>query len=338
MKLYKYVSPERIDIILNAQIRFSQAEVWNDPFELQPCFQDHIEKNPIKQLYEFAKIVNDYETNDTVPVKEQIDKYEKERKRITKDDIYRYLNKKIVALSLTEERENLLMWSHYASNHTGLIIELDTNTAFFNHNDRHLHKTDYGIDRPKVKTNEFATLMVELVNLINEKKEISKTLLEELSKGFKKGLDWSYEKEWRLITLTENANNFKSFEQDLNRLYIGSNHYDKLYIALFPLPLETITTIYIGKRASNSLKRKLYLLTKYNPLYSYIKLLNTKIDDNEFKLNFKEVQDTDVLKIGELKIDINKITKWQRFSNTYINSYYKEIENIKKVRPAANNS
>mgnify|MGYP000919457495 CR=1 FL=1 len=125
MKLYKYLTPERIDVLLNATIRFSQAEVWNDPFEFQPFYQDHIEKNPLIQLHNFSKIITNYTKNGIISTKKQIDAYEYERKRITKHDIYKFLNKKLLALSLTEEKENLLMWSHYSNNHTGFVIELN---------------------------------------------------------------------------------------------------------------------------------------------------------------------------------------------------------------------
>lgn len=335
MKLYKYVHPDRIDILLNAVIRFSQAEAWNDPYEFQPYYQDHIVKNPLKLLHEFSKIVIDYTDNGTVPSLEQIENYEKERTRITNNDIYKYLNKKIIALSLTEERDNLLMWSHYTNSHSGFVIELNTDTDFFNSNDRYLYKVKYGKDRPNVKTNEFGTLVVELVNLITENKAVPTARLKELSKVFKKSLDWSYEKEWRLITLTENANNFKSFEDNLNTLYLGSDHYERLYIALLQLPLETISAIYVGARASFNLKRKLYLLTKYNHLYSHIKIMTTSIDDKEFKLNHREMKDLDVLKLAELKLDVNKITKWQRLTNPYLNNYYNEIADIKKLNPTS---
>jgi hypothetical protein len=334
MKLYKYVSPERIDILINSKIRFSQAKVWNDPFELQPYYQDHIETNPLDQLFKFTKIVNEYNTNSTVPTIEQINNYENERKRITKDDIYKYLNKKITSLSLSEDKENLLMWSHYSKDHSGFVIELNTNTKFFSTNDRYLHKIEYGKDRPQVQTEEFATLITELVNLLSENEAIPETLRKKLSKGFKKGLDWDYEKEWRLISLTKNATNFKSFEKNLNTLYIGPDYFEKLYIALFPLPLETISAVYIGERAPSHLKRKLDLLTKYNPLYSHIKLINTKIDEKEFKLNYEDVQYGANLTLGELSVDINKTTKWQRFTSLCLNSFYKEIIDIKKIKPS----
>lgn len=36
MRLYKYVSADRIDVLLNGVIRFTQAADFNDPFEIGP--------------------------------------------------------------------------------------------------------------------------------------------------------------------------------------------------------------------------------------------------------------------------------------------------------------
>jgi hypothetical protein len=38
MLIYKYVVPERIDVIENVSIRFTQADALNDPFEIKPSF------------------------------------------------------------------------------------------------------------------------------------------------------------------------------------------------------------------------------------------------------------------------------------------------------------
>jgi len=39
MTLFKYIRPERIDIIENLEIRFTQPDALNDPFELHPHFE-----------------------------------------------------------------------------------------------------------------------------------------------------------------------------------------------------------------------------------------------------------------------------------------------------------
>ncbi|MFQ2730618.1 hypothetical protein ACK3YQ_08160 [Aeromonas caviae] len=54
MLLYKYLPPERIDVLKNRSIRFSQPIAFNDPFEFKPVIestlsidevQDEIDKN-----------------------------------------------------------------------------------------------------------------------------------------------------------------------------------------------------------------------------------------------------------------------------------------------------
>ena len=37
MYLYKYLPPDRIDVLENAAIRFTQPDQLNDPFESRPC-------------------------------------------------------------------------------------------------------------------------------------------------------------------------------------------------------------------------------------------------------------------------------------------------------------
>src|SRR5437870_3881441 len=39
MILYKYLSPDRIDVLENQQIRFSQPRALNDPFEFSPALK-----------------------------------------------------------------------------------------------------------------------------------------------------------------------------------------------------------------------------------------------------------------------------------------------------------
>lgn len=42
MTLFKYIRPERIDVIRNLEIRITQPDALNDPFELQPHFDSII--------------------------------------------------------------------------------------------------------------------------------------------------------------------------------------------------------------------------------------------------------------------------------------------------------
>jgi len=45
MTLYKYLHPDRIDLLQNLLIRFTQPGAFNDPFEMQPYFDSYGEDN-----------------------------------------------------------------------------------------------------------------------------------------------------------------------------------------------------------------------------------------------------------------------------------------------------
>jgi hypothetical protein len=54
MSLYKYLIPDRIDILQNRTIRFTQHMALNDPFEMKPFFEFLAEDTIMKQLFLFG--------------------------------------------------------------------------------------------------------------------------------------------------------------------------------------------------------------------------------------------------------------------------------------------
>lgn len=193
MAIYKYVAPERLDILMNANIRFTQPAAFNDPFECFPYFEtiapekdidDFLkkdawdEKKIDRMLEESWKTESIKSLGVSIPfdiVKDQMKAMMSESKPVI-CDIFRGLmtlrtsparditlsalmeamNKEIGIVSLTEKRDNLLMWAHYSSNHTGFVIEFDENHPFFDQrkNEKeirgHLKKVRYSIDRPQI--------------------------------------------------------------------------------------------------------------------------------------------------------------------------------------------
>jgi hypothetical protein len=103
--LYKYLPPERIDILENMGLRFSPPSEFNDTFD----------------------------THYLVP-----------RSQGSKGKIARLLLKnRLGILCLTERPDNHLMWVHYARNHTGFVLGFNAHASFFRENDRILRKVSY---------------------------------------------------------------------------------------------------------------------------------------------------------------------------------------------------
>ena len=52
MRIYKYLSPERVDVLENQMLRFTQANYLNDPFEHLPFVSQLVDGAYTKKLYE----------------------------------------------------------------------------------------------------------------------------------------------------------------------------------------------------------------------------------------------------------------------------------------------
>jgi hypothetical protein len=109
--LYKYLPPERIDVLENMQVRFSRPSDFNDTFD----------------------------SHYLVPRSEGI---------AASAARYRLKNR-LGLLCLTERPDNHLMWVHYAQKHTGFILGFNANAPFFSENGRNLRKVIYQ-NRPNV--------------------------------------------------------------------------------------------------------------------------------------------------------------------------------------------
>jgi hypothetical protein len=101
-------------------------------------------------------------------------------------------------LSLTEKPDHPLMWSHYANNHSGLVLVFDETNGFFR-SPRHGQPDDaggarrvkYSAERPKFDP------LVSISLLDNMTDEDAISFFDKLF--FTKSQAWDYEQEWRMI-------------------------------------------------------------------------------------------------------------------------------------------
>jgi len=130
--LYKYRNFNEYtdNIILNSSLYFSAIEKFNDPFDCKLSF---------RQEYSLDEMTSHVEQmEDNFPDKFNLEDLKKQypdnkcfadsRNRITNKLINR-----IGVLSLSTNPKNILMWSHYSKNHTGLIFQFtftESSTCF----------------------------------------------------------------------------------------------------------------------------------------------------------------------------------------------------------------
>src|SRR5712691_10080500 len=168
MSLYKYVTADRIDILRNGLIRFTQPSAFNDPFECKPFIQstgglDPSELSQLskplppdkrKEIKEKLAAMKTEELARTLGIRipaedaqkinqvfqkvadELLDTLSHDnslRQGLESDEALAFhrktllpgLSAQIGILSLAERPDNIPMWSHYAGNHTGFVIEFD---------------------------------------------------------------------------------------------------------------------------------------------------------------------------------------------------------------------
>lgn len=164
---YKYLTKERLDVIENLKIRFSQPGALNDPFESIPLIKDDDDKLWHLRHPDLASSIGMSEIQ------------------------FRSFTTGVLSLSRT--KENLLLWSHYADSHTGYVIEFDeTNNFFQNNPEKGLFKpilVSYTSQRPILKRSD-----------ITELGSIFDFNFEDLAKLLgQKAIDWAYEEEVRVF-------------------------------------------------------------------------------------------------------------------------------------------
>ncbi|MEQ9452510.1 MAG: DUF2971 domain-containing protein [Pseudomonadales bacterium] len=114
--LFKYMA-FREEFFGNRWLRFTPRLDLNDPFEVRPSFSQHAE---------YVHRVNNYGDS----VKAVVEEMELNQNLVLQGTLVQEFDVYGI-LSLTERNDNLLMWAHYAQDHTGMVIGLDPSHEFF---------------------------------------------------------------------------------------------------------------------------------------------------------------------------------------------------------------
>lgn len=168
MELYKYCDKYGINILRHKVLKISRVDEFNDPYEFRIARNDNANINKaVEDLYNYQKY------------------------------FYR-------VICLSSEYNNLILWSHYSRNHTGVLIKFDTDKIDVNGDDnlsRYLHRVVYKDDMIEIPNNFLELSEEEQETIINKN-------------TFIKYSDWAYEDEYRAIV---------RFDHEENKRYIELN-------------------------------------------------------------------------------------------------------------------
>lgn len=278
LQLFKYLSPERADVLESLRIRFTQASALNDPFE---CFPGIVEKD--REWYKAAFLkrirreVSDLGIQTPAKRKQYIRQRKKEFEnfyRCYSDDKWLLEQARSVVLmdsviegylSLSATSTNVLMWSHYCQAHQGFVIGFDSDHEFFQYGTM---KVQYSAERPFIDPT------------------VSR---QEPDVFYTKSRDWEYEQEYRKsmgfvdpIAL-ENGNRLLPFPDEPPEPDEPALH----EIRLFDFPKDCVSSVILGWKSKPELVERLRLALDQHAMND-IPLMQAKPHPHRFEMQILE--------------------------------------------------
>lgn len=305
MKIFKYLAPDRIDVLKNQTLRFTQANYLNDPFEGLPFISQIMDEgynnkfqneylNPVLQQLmntqltanllpkEVKEMLPENLWNEILsgyPLKEGFDMLP----ALHPSNLFKFLisqinnldsttilknslNNQFGVLSLTRKNDNLTMWSHYTNNHSGYAIEFDSSNRYFNKTINEYDKLRRLNDIIYVKERPNITLF----NSTIEEDKLTEYMIEKIF--LTKSKHWDYEEEIRMI-------------QPLNESDIQINNGE---IHLFKFDTLAVKNLYFGVNANLDFKNNVLQLV-HEPRYQHVEVYQGSLSKSEYKIDFQKV-------------------------------------------------
>ncbi len=244
--LYKYRSGTLLDIenLKSNQAWFSSPIEFNDPYD-SALFIDAeellaIELNGLLKKANIERDINSSNIYNFYKLEGKIQHLKNvEELQLKFDNLINSLR----IHSLSEENNNMLMWSHYSNYHKGFCIEYKFNDVL----------ELFGYDFNPVAYIE---------NLLNASEYIyrmSGTIA--IRSALSKSIGWSYEKEWRIITQSNERNKGELVGMPtVNGIYLGCKIEEKLRKELIEICKMKKIDIYQMKLSKNDFKLESYKL------------------------------------------------------------------------------
>jgi hypothetical protein len=227
--LYKYTSVARLEEILTqGRIFFPTPADFNDPFDGKV----RQKKTPRRKRERYNRdLLRDRQPRMPKHLRKELAK----RASISDDEDKRFSNRihqGVGILCLTEKRDNVLMWSHYAEKHTGVFLEFHgfslTGSSTFP-------------PLPVRYSDEYPVVdLFEMKHLVNGNDPLASSKQREIVECIylTKAKGWEYECEWRVVDL------------------VGA-HFAGRGRGFRRISLEQLTGVVLGCRTPNSHKIKI---------------------------------------------------------------------------------
>lgn len=263
--------------IENCKLKITPPNQFNDPYEFIPRIVGTSDSGETNSYLSDDDVLSEHYSEAVkegiwkgtledfvAEIKENIDDYTESVVKVSSENEIQWkyaqeflddVSQLLGVLCVTKNPSNILMWSHYADSHSGIVIGMDENDVFFDHANG-LYEIEYVTNRPILD-----------LSWLDESDDTSRFTTEIIRKKYK---DWAYEQEVRAV--------FSLSECEGIEMQGGSGF---LYLKKFNPGL--IQEIILGCRCSvETEKRVISLLSQDH--YSHVVLKKASLDPYEYKV------------------------------------------------------
>lgn len=248
--LYKYMSFDNDMLVLNifdnAQLKYTKPQNFNDPYDCGFLINvdfTNFNKSNVEKIIRL-KLSNREWLHNKNKIKDKF-------KTVFKDDFLRDYRNQIAVTCYTTNPLNILMWSHYARNHTGFVIE-------FKYPKQHEtvdNVESFDMPFPVLYTEKYPVISLNWNFLNDESIDEPDSQADLIAKMvLTKAKFWSYENEFRSILFSvpkdENIVLRNIDPKSISNIIVGSNISKK--------HLEQLTNSIIAFNKKNQSKVGIY--------------------------------------------------------------------------------
>jgi hypothetical protein len=309
MSLYKYVVPERIDILQNARIRVTQAAALNDPFELKPHFEIFAEDEPMKQIFlSDSELSEGFETACSMaaeiideigklfPSEDAKQELDEIKRNLPPPDVLRQQAKEeypavveeLVRMSkgYTPYLRNVLLTQYSEVIGILSLTEKCDHLLMWAHYANNYKGFVIEFDEKhelfnpqRFPAGSFGGLRkVEYSDIRPTNHSLMEMTPEDIF--LIKSKEWEYEQEWRMLANLEDGNDI--ILKANGKVVLDP---DGLPIYLCPIPPSCIKGIIFGSRVTDENKEAISNILSSDQRYSHVKKYWSVLDEKTFKLN-----------------------------------------------------
>lgn len=225
MSLYKYLTINTLKKVIGGSIRFTQPGAFNDPFEMLP--ELHVPAEFLEKELQISFDITGQRRSP--PVGELNPDFKSDQcSDVNSRNIISSLNQSIGILCLSQNNNSLLMWSHYADEYAGAVIEFDDEHEFF----QGKIEIDYRAERP----------IKDISAYISDDKPVP------IAELCVKPDQWKYESEVRIV---RSLNDCKKVSDS-----------GKFPVYIMEIPRDCIKSITLGERTTLEHQKEIWELVK----------------------------------------------------------------------------